>query len=123
VEPQGKEGRSMNQKITAAEGRYMSLVKSMRCVVCKRFPDIATNLPVEVHHVGEGSSRQNNWLIAPLCGSFTDGGHHRAPDYGLHGMGVKAFVMLYKVPHLTEYGLLAWVAEDLCEVLTQRKAA
>jgi hypothetical protein len=113
----------MNQKATAAEARYMGTVASMRCLICRRFPDIATNLPTEVHHLGEGSSRQNNWLVVPLCGSKSDGGHHRAPDYGLHGMGSKAFVMLYHVPHGTEYGLLAWLNEDMHEALHGRKKA
>lgn len=102
----------MNQDVTAAEGRYMGLIAGMRCLICRRFPELATGLPTEVHHIGEGSSRQNNWLVAPLCGSRTDGGHHRG-GAGLHGMGTKAFISLYKVPHGSEYGLLAWVHEDL----------
>ena len=113
----------MNQDATAAESRYMGLVSSMKCLICRRFPDLDTGLPVEVHHLGEGSSRQNNWLVAPLCGSKTDGGHHRG-GAGLHGMGSKAFVRLYKVPHDTEYGLIAWLNEDIeARLGLQRKAA
>ncbi len=102
----------MNQSATAAESRYMGLIKSMKCLICRRFAELDTGLPTEVHHLGEGSSRQNNWLVAPLCGSKTDGGHHRG-GAGLHGMGSKAFVRFYKVPQDSEYGLIAWVNEDL----------
>lgn len=102
----------MNQHATAAEERYMGLIASMKCLICKRFPNLDRGLHTEVHHIGEGSSRQNNWLVAPLCGSRTDGGHHRGAG-GLHHMGSKAFVSLYHVPHGSEYGLLAWTNEDL----------
>ena len=113
----------MNQTYTAAERRYAALVAKTKCLICRRFPDLATGLPTEVHHIGEGSSRQDNWLIAPLCGSKTDGGHHRG-GAGLHGLGSKAFVRLYKVPHGTEYGMLAWLNEDLFGVkVSQREAA
>ena len=112
----------MNQSATAAESRYMGLVASMKCVICKRFPELDRGLPTEVHHIAAGSSRQNNWIVAPLCGSRSDGGHHRGGD-GLHGMGVKAFISLYKVPHSSEYGLLAWVHEDLQEKLGLKRAA
>lgn len=112
----------VSKDATAAESRYMGLIASMRCLICKRLPELATGLPVEVHHIAKGSSRQNNWLVAPLCGSKTDGGHHRG-GAGLHGMGEKAFISLYRVPHGTEYGLLAWVNEDLQERLGLKRAA
>ena len=102
----------MNQSATVAESKYMGLIKSMKCLICRRFPDLDTKLPTEVHHLGEGSSRQNNWLVAPLCGDRSDGGHHRG-GAGLHGLGSRAFVRLYKVQQDSEYGLLAWVNEDL----------
>ena len=98
------------------------MVANMRCLICRRFPDLATGLGTEVHHLGEGSSRQNNWLVVPLCGSKTDGGHHRG-GAGLHGMGTKAFLSLYHVPHSSEYGLLAWLNEDMAAALTARRAA
>jgi len=112
----------VNQSATAAESRYMGLIKSMKCLICKRFPNLDEGLPTEVHHLGEGSSRQNNWLVAPLCGSKSNGGHHRG-GAGLHGMGSKAFVSLYHVPHGSEYGLLAWLNEDIQERLGLRNAA
>lgn len=110
----------MNQKATAAESRYMGLIASMKCLLCRRFED--TSLPTEVHHIGEGSSRQNNWLVVPLCGSRMDGGHHRGAA-GLHGMGSRGFVRMYKVPQDSEYGLLAWLNEDIAAVLNTRRAA
>jgi hypothetical protein len=112
----------MNQSATAAESRYMGLVASMKCLICRRFPELDTKLKSEVHHLAIGSSRQNNWLVAPLCGSKTDGGHHRG-GAGLHGMGLKAFIRLYRVPHDTEYGLLAWLNEDMAAALTARRSA
>jgi hypothetical protein len=116
------QGQGMNQKINAAEGRYMGLIASMQCVICWKFPDLATGLGVEVHHLGEGSSRQCNWLVAPLCGSRSDGGHHRG-GAGLHGMGVKAFLKLYRIPHESEYGLLALVNEQMAQKLGLKAAA
>lgn len=59
----------MNQHATAAEQRYMGLIRSMKCLICRRFPNLDEGLPTEVHHLGEGSSRQNNWMVVPLCGS------------------------------------------------------
>lgn len=97
----------MNQPSTAAESRYMGMVKGMRCLICRRHPDLDTKARAEVHHIAQGSSRQCNWLVAPLCAE-----HHRGGS-GLHGLGSKRFCDIYKVPHGTEYGLLAWVNEDL----------
>ena len=98
----------MNNKLTAAEKRYQELVRSIGCVVCKRM-----GIPVghaEIHHIAQGTSPQNNWLIAPLCKEHHDGDRRGT---GLHGMGARKFCMAFRVPHLTEYGLLAWVHEDL----------
>lgn len=108
------------QRATAAETRFLSLVAKLECLICKRHE--RTGLPVEVHHIATGSSRTSHWLIAPLCGSTTDGGHHRGGS-GLHGMGAKAFCSLYRVPHETEYGLLAWLHEDLEALLNLRRVA
>lgn len=112
----------MNQPTTAAESRYMGHIKALKCVICKRNPDLDTGMRSEVHHIAKGTSRQNNWLVAPLCGSPSDGGHHRG-GAGLHGLGEKRFVSLYRVPHGTEYGLLAWVNEDLMHALGLKRAA
>lgn len=112
----------MNQNATAAESRFMGHVKAMKCLICKRFQELDTGMRSEAHHIASGTSRQNNWLVVPLCGSQSDGGHHRG-GAGLHGMGVKAFCSLYRVPHESEYGLLAWLNEDMHELLHGKKRA
>jgi hypothetical protein len=43
----------------------------MECVICRRFPDLRTGKHAEVHHIASGTSRQNHWLVAPLCPSIT----------------------------------------------------
>lgn len=94
----------------AAEARYLALVKSVPCLICTRFE--RTGLPSEVHHIASGSSLRSHWLVAPLCGSQTDGGHHRG-GAGLHGMGTRRFCSLYQPPGELEHGLLAWLAQDM----------
>ena len=84
--------------------RHMQKVAENGCVVCRR---LGTNSPAEVHHVAEGSGLRSDFAVAGLCPE-----HHRGKS-GLHGMGAKAFVKLYRVPGETEYGLLVWVNEDL----------
>lgn len=103
---------------TAAEKRYLGRIARLRCVICSRWE--STGLPVEVHHIAEGSSSPTHYMVAPLCGNQVDGGHHRGA-VGLHGMGLKTFLSFYRVPHGTEYGLLAWVAEDLQQIEDQKR--
>lgn len=108
-------------RATAAEARYMGLIASMQCLICRRFPALATGLPTEVHHIAPGSSVRSGFATAPLCGSQIDGGHHRGTA-GLHGMGSKNFCTLYRPPGDVEYGLLVWVNQDL-EAMKLRRAA
>jgi hypothetical protein len=105
----------MNQNSTAAQSRFHAQLRTLACVICKRFQ--STGQRVEIHHIAKGSSRQNDWLVVPLCTE-----HHRG-GAGLHGMGVKGFCSLYRVPHEIEYGLLAWVTQDLQEKLGLKKFA
>lgn len=49
--------------------------------------------------------------LAVLCD-----GHHTGAA-GLHGMGSKRFLALYKPPGLSEYGLVVWTIEDLAKAL------
>ncbi len=105
----------------AAESRYLGLIAMLPCVICSRFD--ATGLPVELHHVAEGSGKRSNFAVVPLCGYRMDGGHHRGGG-GLHGMGSQAFVRLYRPPFENEYGLLVWTSEDLEKHgLLKRRAA
>jgi hypothetical protein len=93
-------------------GRYMGLVASVGCVVCRRFFEAGT--PAEIHHVAEGSGLRSDFAVCPLCVE-----HHRGKT-GLHGMGVKAFCVAYRVPGETEYGLLVWVNEDVTRFSYER---
>lgn len=98
--------------MTTASRRYMGLIASLGCVVCKRFE--ATGEPVEVHHIAEGSGLRDDYAVSPLCVA-----HHRGPA-GLHGMGTKAFVRLYRPPLDHEFGLMVWTAQDLEAALWAR---
>lgn len=109
----------VNQTYSAAESRFAGLVKSLPCIVCRRL-GYALDRHVDLHHIAKGSSRQNNWLVSPLCEEHHD--PYRTGT-GLHGMGERAFCLLFKVPHGTEYGLLAWVNEDLMRALGLKKVA
>ena len=63
--------------------------------------------PMEIHHVAQGSGARSDFATACLCQN-----HHRG-GVGLHGMGTKAFCRLYRPFGDSEFGLLAWVNEDL----------
>jgi len=90
--------------MTRAEEQHMERVASIGCVVCRRLGHGYS--PAEVHHVAEGSGLRSNFAVAPLCREHHQGGA------GFHRMG-KQFLKLYRVPGETEWGLLAWVNEDL----------
>jgi hypothetical protein len=109
----------VNKSYTAAESRFAGLIKSLPCVVCRRL-GLPLDRHVDLHHIAKGSSRQNNWLVAPLCRDHHD--PYRT-GCGLHGMGEQRFCSAFKVPHGTEYGLLAWVNEDLMLHLGLKRAA
>ena len=86
--------------------RHMNIVASLGCVICRR--DLGLRTLPEVHHVAEGSGKRSDFMTAGLCLE-----HHKGAT-GLHGMGPKAFLRLFKLP--TEYHLLDLVnkfrAED-----------
>lgn len=89
--------------------KHMSLVAQAGCVLGNRGLHVCEG-HVEVHHVAEGSGLRSDFAIAGLC---TAG--HRGPA-GLHGMGTKAFIRLYRPPGETEYGLLVWSNEDVARI-------
>lgn len=92
--------------MSAAGKRWMELIGQLSCVVCER-TGIVPQGRIHLHHVAEGSGLRSDFAIAPLCEE-----HHTGKS-GLHGMGTKAFIRLYRPPGDTEYGLLVWTAEDL----------
>ena len=91
--------------MNATERRHCQRVGALLCLLCRRFG--GTRSKSELHHVAEGSGLRSNFAVAPLCHE-----HHQGKA-GLHGMGSKAFLRLYRPPGDSEYGLLAWVNEDL----------
>ena len=84
----------------------MSLVSSTGCVICREIT--GERVPGHVHHIAEGSGARNDFMVACLCEI-----HHLSPGVGLHGMGVKAFLNLYRLP--TEYHLMGLVNKFLIE--------
>lgn len=95
---------------TAAAKRHMAKVAAAGCVVGRRVGGCDGR--VEVHHVAKGSGLRSDFAVAGLCSE-----HHRGRS-GIHGLGVKGFCMLYRLPGETEYGLLVWVNEDLARAAT-----
>ena len=94
------------------ERHHVDRVAALGCCVCKRFgaasSDRARNMAI--HHVAEGSGERSWFSISRLCWE-----HHQGAA-GLHGVGLRAFVRMYRPPGESEYGLLVWTNEDLAEV-------
>lgn len=86
--------------------RHMGIVAGLGCVICRR--DTGERVPCQVHHIAEGSGKTSDFMTAGLCDDHHEGG------IGIHGMGVKAFLRLFKLP--SEFHLLDLVnrfrAED-----------
>ena len=95
--------------MTVASDYWKDLVAQVGCVICRRVHGVYT--PPEIHHVAEGSGLRSDFSIAGLCDE-----HHTGPT-GLHGMGVKKFVVMYRLPGESEYGLLVLVNEDVAKHL------
>lgn len=77
----------------------MSIVASLGCVLCRR--DTGERVPAEVHHVAEGSGQRSDYMTAGLCPN------HHTGVIGIHGVGVKKFLMMHRLP--TEFHLLELV--------------
>lgn len=58
-------------------------------------------MPCQVHHIAEGSGKRSDYLVAGLCHD-----HHEGEE-GIHGLGVKRFLMLFDLP--SEFHLLELV--------------
>lgn len=78
---------------------HMAIVASTGCVICREFDGI--NIDGQVHHIAEGSGRRDDYMTACLCDL------HHTGALGVHGMGVRAFLRLFKLS--TEYDLLGLV--------------
>lgn len=87
------------------EKLHMDRVSNIGCIICSRIGWGKSD--GEIHHIALGSGKRSDFAVACLCTE-----HHRGAS-GLHGRGVKAFCIAYRVPGESEYGLLIWVNEDL----------
>ena len=94
--------------MSVAGKRHMQRVAEAGCVVGNRGLGECAGR-VEVHHVAEGSGLRSDFSVAPLCQE-----HHQGKS-GLHGMGTKAFIRLYRPPGDSEFGLLVWANEDMAK--------
>jgi hypothetical protein len=95
--------------VSASSARWMSMIARLPCVVCVSLGQESGQ--VEIHHVAENSGLRSDYAVVPLCAE-----HHRGQS-GLHGMGPKAFIRLYRPPGDSEYGLMVWTAEQLEKLL------
>jgi hypothetical protein len=91
-----------------AKAKWRNQLASLMCVVGRRHGGCEGRL--NLHHVAEGSGLRHDYGLVPLCHE-----HHQG-QAGLHGMGTKNFIRLYRPPGESEYGLLCWLLEDLAAV-------
>ena len=98
-----------------ARAHWRQILAGLRCVVGTRHGGCEGS--VELHHVAEGSGLRHDYGLVPLCHSHHQGGA------GLHGMGLRNFLRLYRLPGESEWGLLAWTCEDVAKLLSVQKAA
>lgn len=94
--------------MSIASARHMQAVAGCGCAVGNRRLGKCSGR-LEVHHVAEGSGERSDFATVCLCAE-----HHRGSS-GLHGMGTKGFIRLYRPPGDSEYGLLVWANEDLAK--------
>ncbi|CAB4180298.1 Recombination enhancement, RecA-dependent nuclease [uncultured Caudovirales phage] len=95
---------------TAAEKRWHEFVAKIPCVVCSRFGGGGGR--ITLHHVAKGSGVRSHFAVVPLCEEHHQGGA------GLHCMGPRRFLMLYRPPDEDEYGLLVWLLEDVAALVS-----
>jgi hypothetical protein len=94
--------------VSNAKARWRNLLASLCCVVGKRHGGCKGQ--VQLHHVAEGSGLRHDYGLVPLCHE------HHVGGAGLHGMGSKNFLRIYRPPGDSEYGLLIWTIEDVAQV-------
>ena len=92
--------------MSKAAKSHMDRVASTGCVICREYE--GQHNPGHVHHIADGSNPRSDFMTACLCESHHTGG------VGVHGMGVKQFCRLFRLPN--EYYLLElqnkFIAED-----------
>lgn len=93
----------------------MERVASLGCVVCRRV--YGKYVPAELHHIAEGSGLRNDYAVVPLCGDEYEDHHdgRNTGGAGFHRLGTKTFCKLYRVPGEVEWGMFAWLAEDMAK--------
>lgn len=92
--------------MSIASAKHLGNVASAGCVIGNRKLGQCSGR-LELHHVAEGSGERSDYATVGLCEE-----HHRGQS-GIHGLGSKAFLRLYKLP--TEYHLLIWANEDIAK--------
>lgn len=75
---------------------HLDKVASTGCVLCREYD--GQHVLGHVHHIAEGSEPRSDYMTVCLCAD------HHTGSSGVHGMGVKAFCKLYRLPN--EYWLL-----------------
>lgn len=96
--------------MTIASRCHLDLVARAGCAIGNRCLGTICQGKNEVHHVAEGSGLRSDFSTVCLCTE-----HHRGKS-GLHGLGTKAFIRLYRPPGESEYGLLVWANEDIAKL-------
>lgn len=86
--------------MTKDEKRHKQQLAEMGCAVCVHIFGPHPPGPVELHHKRSGGWGKGDYkTLIPLCYE-----HHRG-QYGIHGMGTKAFEANYGI---TQQELLDW---------------
>ena len=92
------------RKLTQAEQYHQDEARAIGCLLGNR--GYECNGPRTIHHIAQGSGQRNEYNTVCLCNE-----HHQG-SAGIHGMGSKAFIRLYRPPGDIEHGLLTWLNED-----------
>jgi hypothetical protein len=95
--------------VTVLVDYWNKILRRLPCVVCARYE--ATGEPPALHHVAEGSGIRSEFGKVPIC--YT---HHQGA-LGIHGLGSKAFILMFRPPGDSEFGLIIWMIEDLAKLL------
>jgi hypothetical protein len=89
------------------KARWRNKLSELGCVVGYRHSGCSGD--INLHHIAEGSGLRDEWALVPLCRE------HHTGETGLHGMGSKSFIRLYRPPGDSEFGLLIWMIEQMAK--------